>query len=148
MATTAESDSTNRQSSIVTGEIKMRIIKVLIVDDNDRLIQSAKNILANERDIEVIGEVRDGKEAILKAKEFKPDIVLMDVRMPGMNGLAATRELRQIMPEVKTIIFTIYDIDEYRDAATTSGACGFILKKSMRNELTQTIRRAFESRNV
>jgi len=123
----------------------MRIIKVLIVDDNVKFIQSTKNVLSIERDIEVIGEAREGKEAILKAKELKPDIVLMDVRMPGMNGLMATQELKQIMPEVKTIILTIYDMDEYREAATTSGASGFVLKKSMRNELVQTIRMVFES---
>ena len=126
----------------------MRIIKVLIVDDNDRLIQTAKNILANERDIGVIGEARDGEEAIVKAKDLKPDIVLMDVRMPRMNGLAATRELKQIISEVKAIILTIYDMDEYREAAIANGACGFMSKKSMRNELTQTIRMVFESRNV
>ncbi len=60
-----------------------------------------------------------------------------------MNGLAVTLKLKQIMPEVKTIILTIYDMDEYRNAATNSGASGFVLKKSMKNELTQTIRRVF-----
>jgi len=124
----------------------MPTIKVLIADDNAKFIESVKKLLANDQDIEVIGEAREGKEAVLKAKELKPDIVLMDVRMPGMNGLEATRELNQIMPEVKTIILTIYDIDEYRDAAENSGAFGFVLKKSMRNKLIQTIRETFESR--
>ena len=95
----------------------MQTIKVLLVDDNAKFIGFVNNILSGEMDIEVIGEARDGKEAISKAKELKPDIVLMDVRMPNMNGLTATRKLKQIMPEVRTIILTIYDIDEYREAA-------------------------------
>ena len=119
----------------------MQIIKVLLVDDNLKFLQFAKNILSGEKDIEVIGEATDGEEAISKAKELMPDIVLMDIRMPGMNGLGATSVLRRIMPEVKIVILTIYDIDEYRKAAETSGASGYILKKSIRNELIQTKRR-------
>ncbi len=126
----------------------MRIIKVLIVDDNAKFKKSVKNLLLNEQDIEVIGEARDGKEAILKTKELKPDIVLMDVRMPEMGGIEATRRISQIMPETKIIILTIYDIDEYRDAATNSGAVAFILKKSMRDNLIQSIKGAFDSRDV
>jgi DNA-binding NarL/FixJ family response regulator len=106
----------------------MPTIKVLIVDDNAKFIESVKKLLSNEQDIEVIGEATEGKKAILKAKELKPDIVLMDVRMPEMNGLKATRRISQIMPETKIIILTIYDIDEYRDAAINSGQ-GFFMKK-------------------
>ncbi len=126
----------------------MPTIKVLIVDDNAKFKKSVKNLLSNEQDIEVIGEAREGKEAILKAKELKPDIVLMDVRMPKMGGIEATRRISQIMPETKIIILTIYDIDEYRNAATNSGAVAFVLKKFMRDNLIQTIREAFESKNA
>ncbi len=126
----------------------MPTIKVLIVDDNAKFIESVKKLLSNEQDIEVIGEATEGKKAILKAKELKPDIVLMDVRMPEMNGLKATRRISQIMPETKIIILTIYDIDEYRDAAINSGAVAFILKKYMRDNLIQSIRGAFDSRDV
>ncbi len=126
----------------------MPTIKVLIVDDNAKFKKSVKNLLSNALDLEVIGEARDGKEAILKAKELKPDIVLMDVRMPEMGGIEATRRISQIMPEVKVIILTIYDIDEYKDAATNSGALGFVLKKSMRDNLIQSIRGVFDSRDV
>jgi DNA-binding NarL/FixJ family response regulator len=126
----------------------MRNIKVLIVDDNSKFKKSVKNLLSNEQDIEVIGEAREGKEAILKAKELKPDIVLMDVRMPEMGGIEATRRISQIMPETKIIILTIYDIDEYRNAATNSGAVAFVLKKFMRDNLIQTIRGAFGSKSA
>ena len=126
----------------------MPTIKVLIVDDNAKFKKSVKNLLSNEQDIEVIGEAREGEEAILKTKELKPDIVLMDVRMPKMGGIEATRRISQIMPETKIIILTIYDIDEYRDAATNSGAVAFVLKKFMRDNLIQTIREAFGSKSA
>jgi len=126
----------------------MPTIKVLIVDDNAKFKKSVKNLLSNEQDIEVIGEAREGKEAILKTKELKPDIVLMDVRMPKMGGIEATRRISRIMPETKIIILTIYDIDEYRDAATNSGAVAFVLKKFMRDNLIQTIRGAFGSKSA
>ena len=126
----------------------MPTIKVLIVDDNAKFTKSVKNLLSNEQDIEVIGEAREGEEAILKTKELKPDIVLMDVRMPKMGGIEATRRISQIMPETKIIILTIYDIDEYRDAATNSGAVAFVLKKFMRDNLIQTIREAFGSKSA
>ena len=132
----------------MTGEVIILMIKLLLADDSEKFLDFIKEILNVEKEFEVIGEARNGEEAILKAKELKPDVVLMDVRMPGMNGLEASREIKQIIPVVKTIILTIYDIDEYRNAAATSGAFGFILKKSMRKELIQTIREAFESRDV
>ena len=122
----------------------MRIIKVLIADDNAKFIQTVKSFLANEQDIEIVGNAGNGKEAISKAKELKPDIILMDVRMPEMNGFKSTSSIKQIMPEVKIIILTIYDIDEYRKAAITSGASGFVVKNVIKDELVQTIREAFE----
>lgn len=126
----------------------MRTIKVLIADNNAKFIQTVKSFLANEQDIEIVGNARNGKEAISKAKELKPDIILMDVRMPEMNGFKSTSYIKQIMPEVKVIILTIYDIDEYRDAATNSGAVAFVLKKFMRDNLIQTIREAFGSKSA
>ncbi len=123
----------------------MRIIKVLIADNNAKFIQTVKSFLANEQDIEIVGNARNGKEAISKAKELKPDIILMDVRMPEMNGFKSTSSINQIMPEVKIIILTIYDIDEYRKAAITSGASGFVVKNVIKDELIQTIREVFES---
>ena len=122
----------------------MRTIKVLIADNNAKFIQTVKSFLANEQDIEIVGNARNGKEAISKTKELKPDIILMDVRMPEMNGFRSTSSIKQIMPEVKIIILTIYDIDEYRKAAITSGASGFVVKNVIKDELAQTIREVFE----
>ncbi len=122
----------------------MPTIKVLIVDDNAKFIHLVKKILSKGQNIEVIGEAREGHEAILKAKEFKPDIVLMDVRMPEMGGIEATRRISQIMPETKIIILTIYDMKEYREAAMTAGADDYIIKRLVTEELIPAIRNAFE----
>ena len=126
----------------------MRIIRVLIVDDDARFRRFAKRILSNEPDMEVVGEAGDGQEAILKARELKPDVVLMDLRMPGMNGIDATRQMKKEMPVVRVIILTLYDFEEYREAATTAGTVNYILKKSMNGDLIPAIRNAFETKNA
>jgi len=116
------------------------IVRTLIVDDNASFRRRVKEFLASEPDIEVIGEAADAQEAILKAKELQPDLVLMDVRMPGTNGIAATRQLKDEMPELRVIILTIYDLQEYREAALASGANGYVVKKSLIEELVPAIR--------
>ena len=98
------------------------MIRILAVDDDPRFRGFLKEILSAEPNIEIIGEAVDGAEAIHKAEELNPDLILMDVRMPKMNGLKATRQLKEKMPELKIIILTIYDMDEYREAAKAVGA--------------------------
>jgi DNA-binding NarL/FixJ family response regulator len=119
-------------------------IGTLIVDDDASFRRRAKELLASESDIKVIGEAADGQEAILKARELKPDLVLMDVRMPGMNGVDATRQLKAEMPELQVLILTIFDVQEYREAAMASGASGYVIKKSLIEDLVPAIRGAFE----
>jgi len=118
----------------------VQVIRTLIVDDNARFRRRVKEFLASEPDIEVIGQAADGREAILEARELQPDLVLMDVRMPGINGLEATRQLKDEMPKLKVIILTIYDLQEYREAALASGASGYVVKKSLIEELLPAIR--------
>jgi len=118
----------------------VQVIRTLIVDDNAGFRRRVKEFLASEPDIEVIGEAADGREAILKARELQPDLVLMDVRMPGINGLEATRQLKDEMPKLEVIILTIYDLQEYREAALASGASGYVVKKSLIEELLPAIR--------
>jgi DNA-binding NarL/FixJ family response regulator len=122
----------------------MQITRTLIVDDNAGFRRSMKEFLALEPDIEVIGEAADGQEAILKARDLKPDLVLMDVRMPGISGIDATRQLKDELPELKVIILTIFDLQAYRDAAIASGANGYVTKGSLFEELLPVIRGAFE----
>jgi DNA-binding NarL/FixJ family response regulator len=113
----------------------VRRSKVLIVDDDMRFRQRVKQLLACESAVEIIGEAGDGEEAILKAREYRPDLVLMDIRMPGMNGLESIRCLNAEMPDLKVIILTALDLQEYREAAIASGASGFVPKRNVRTEL-------------
>ena len=118
----------------------MQVIRTLIVDDNAGFRRRLREFLASEPDIEIIGQAADGQEAILRARELKPDLVLMDVRMPGTNGLEATRQLKDEMPELRIIVLTIFDLEEYREAAMASGASGYVVKKSLIEELVPAIR--------
>ena len=127
------------------GEERMQIKKVLLVDDDVRFRRFVKELFSSEEDLQIIGEAEDGQEAILKAKELKPDLVLMDISMPRMNGLDATRRLKGIMPELVVIILTIHDLEEYKVAAMASGAYGYVLKKSLMEDLIPAIRWAFKS---
>ena len=122
----------------------MPITRVLIVDDNAKFIKSVKNVLSYEQDIEVIGRAKDGREALSMAQALQPEIILMDVRMPGMGGIEATQRINRIMPKTKIIILTLYDMDEYRDAATKVGAAGYVLKKYMRKQLIPKIKEISE----
>lgn len=113
----------------------MRRAKVLLVDDDPRFIKRVGQFLAAYTDLAVVGEAGDGQEAVLKAGELKPDLVLMDIRMPGMSGLEVTRHLKAEMPALTVIILTIFDLQEYRDAATASGASAFVSKRDMQTVL-------------
>jgi DNA-binding NarL/FixJ family response regulator len=119
----------------------MQVIRVLVVDDNAGLRRRLEEFLSAEPDIEVVGEAADGEQAILKARELQPDVVLMDVRMPGINGLDATRELKNEMPEVKVIMLSRFDLEEYREAARERGASGYVAKSDLVEELLPAIRR-------
>ena len=119
----------------------MPTTRILVVDDDDAFRQRVKAFFAPEADMEVVAETSDGEEAITKAQELKPDVVLMDVRMPGFNGVSATRKLREEMPEVKVIMLSVFDLPEYREAAMVSGASGYVVKKSMMEALLPEIRR-------
>jgi DNA-binding NarL/FixJ family response regulator len=121
-------------------ESTARITRTLIVDDDASFRRRVKEILACEPDIEVVGEAADGQEAILKARELRPDLVLMDVRMPGMSGVHATRQLKGEMPGLKVIILAVFDLQEYREAAMASGASGYVIKKFLLKELLPAIR--------
>ena len=121
---------------------RMHMRKILIVDDDMRLRQFVRELFSPEEDLQIIGEAVDGQEAIHKAQELQPDLVLMDITMPRMNGLDVTRQLKKILPELVIIILTIHDMDEYRKAAIASGASAYVLKKAMMAELLPAVRMA------
>lgn len=114
-------------------------IRVLLVDDHPLVIDGIQARLENEGGIEVVGQAGNGLEAIKLAQELKPDVVLMDVSMPVMNGLEATRELRARSPETRVLILSMHDNREYMVQLIQSGARGYILKDVSAAEMVKAI---------
>ena len=116
------------------------MIRVLIADDQTLVRDGFRMILDAQDDIEVVGEAADGLEAVARSRELRPDIVLMDIRMPGRDGLEATRELLLESPETHVLILTTFDLNEYVYEAMKAGASGFLLKDVPRSQLIEGIR--------
>ncbi|MFF7631975.1 response regulator [Kitasatospora sp. NPDC008050] len=115
-------------------------IRVLLVDDQPLLRVAFTLVLDSQPDLAVAGEAEDGAQAVRLALEHRPDVVLMDVRMPGMDGIEATRRIVEESPDTKVLIMTTFDLDEYAFAALRAGASGFMLKNAQPAELLSAIR--------
>jgi DNA-binding NarL/FixJ family response regulator len=115
-------------------------VKILLVDDQPLMRLGFSMVLAAEEDIEVVGEAADGADAVKAVAALGPDVVLMDVRMPRMNGIEATAVLVEANPEVKVILLTTFDLDEYAFAGLKAGASGFLLKDVRPEELVAAVR--------
>jgi len=115
------------------------MIRVLICDDQDIVRQGLEVILSMASNIEVVGAAEDGAEALELIPQIQPDIVLMDLKMPGMNGIVATQRICDQFPEVKVLVLTTYDADEWVFDAIRSGASGYLLKDTPREELIRAI---------
>ncbi len=122
------------------------MINTLIVDDNPSFIKRLRDFLVTCEECEVIGEASDGEEAISKVRDLKPDLVLMDVRMGGMDGLNAAQRMKDEFPEIEIIILSKYDLHEYREAARIRGAIGYVVKMKMADELMPIIQRVMGER--
>ena len=118
----------------------MRKIKILLVDDHAIMRDGIKALLSIYDDIEVVGEASEGREAIEMARELNPDVVVMDISMPGMDGLEVTRRLTKRNPGMKVIILTQHDNREYILSAIKVGAAGYIPKKALGADLVSAIR--------
>ncbi len=123
-------------------------LRTLIVDDDPRFRQRVRDLLAPEPGITVVGEAVDGMDAIAKARELEPDLILLDIRMPGMNGLDAARQLKTERPEVKILILSLYDLEEYRSIARANGVNGYIVKHSLVEELLPVIHGLERTRQI
>ena len=115
-------------------------IKVLIVDDHPVVLEGLHAMLSTDRNIEIIGEAGDGAEAVKMVEDKGPNVVLMDIRMPNMDGVQATRRIKQQSPSTAVIVLTMYDTDAYVVDAVRAGASGYLLKDAPRELVLDTIR--------
>ena len=115
-------------------------ISVVLADDQALMRMGFRMVLEAEEDIAVVGEASDGTSALAQAKALHPDVILMDVRMPGMNGIEATERIARECPGTRVLILTTFDLDEYAFAGLRAGASGFLLKDTRPTELAEAIR--------
>ena len=115
--------------------------RLAIVDDHELTRESLQNMLSDEPDVEIVGEAADGRQALSLCSRFRPDLVLMDVRMPVMDGLVATREVKQRYPEISVMMLTMHENPDYLLGALKAGAAGYVLKDATREEIIEAVRR-------
>jgi DNA-binding NarL/FixJ family response regulator len=120
--------------------IEIRPISVLVADDHAIVRRGISDVLADEPDIEVVGEAGSGAEALELATRLRPDLVLLDIRMPGSDGIRVTQQIRHQLPETRVLIFTSYEEDEQLHSALRAGAHGYILKTTSPERLLDAIR--------
>lgn len=119
------------------------MIKVLLVDDQDILVEGLKLILGMEQDIEIVGTANNGKKAYEACKWKKPDVVLMDIQMPELNGVEATSIIKKDFPDIKIIVLTTFNDDQYIYDALKNGASGYLLKDTSPSEIAKAVRTVY-----
>lgn len=123
-------------------------IRVLLADDHVLVRQGIRQFLEDADDIVVVGEAADGAQAVRLAEQLKPDLVLLDIQMPGMNGIDATHQIKARLPEVRVLILTAYDEDPYVFALLQAGANGYLLKTAEVEELLRAVRAVCRGESV
>lgn len=123
-------------------------IRVLLADDQAILADGIKSVLQSCEELEVVGIAKDGFEAVALAEELLPDVVLMDIRMPNMNGVIATREIKRKLPNVKVLVLTTFDDSEYILSAINNGASGYLLKDTSSAALIDAVKNACEGDTI
>jgi two-component system, NarL family, response regulator LiaR len=114
--------------------------RILIADDHAMLREGMRNLLEKEKDFELVGEAADGEEAVRLAGKLKPDIIIMDIVMPKLNGIEATKQIKQVSPSTALLILTAYSDIRYIIGLLEAGACGYLLKNSPGKDVTRAIR--------
>jgi len=123
----------------------MNTIRIIVVDDHQVVREGLRHMLQLEEDIEVVGEASNAKEALAQVESLSPDIILMDIKMPGTDGIELTRQLKEKQPSCNIIMLTLYD--EYLTEAIEAGAAGYLLKDVKREELIKAIRAVHQGRS-
>jgi two-component system, NarL family, response regulator LiaR len=118
--------------------------RLLIADDHAMVREGLRSMLANEPDLQIVGEAQDGEEALNLCRRFMPELVLMDVRMPKMDGLEATRAIKEVSPQTAILMVTTYENPEYLVEAIKAGAAGYLLKETTKAQLLSTVRRVLD----
>lgn len=122
----------------------MGLIRTMLVDDSPEFLEAAQRFLASDPQVDILGSARSGKEAVKLVSQLNPDLVLMDLAMPGMNGLTATRQIKSLPNPPQVIILTMHDNHEYRSASDAVHADGFISKSQFGVDLLPLIHHLFE----
>jgi two-component system, NarL family, response regulator NreC len=123
-------------------------IGILIADDHTLLRNGIRALLEDEQDMVIVGEANDGREAVRLADQLKPNVILMDIAMPLLNGLEATRQIKHEHPEINVLVLTMYDHEEYFRQMLEVGASGYIIKRAAANELVAAIRAVYNGEAV
>jgi two-component system, NarL family, response regulator LiaR len=123
-------------------------IRILLAEDHKVVREGTRRLLESQNDFEVVGEASDGIEAVELAKKYKPEIIIMDVSMPRLNGIEATKQIKAIYPNIAILVLTGYDDDEYVFALLEAGAAGYLLKESSGEELIDAIRQVMTGEPV
>ena len=140
---------TDRLQRIGSGEYEQgHVIRILLVDDHALVREGTRRLLETEKDVEVVAEASSGEEAIVVARSLLPDIAVMDISMPGIGGIEATRAIKKDCPETAVLILSAYDDEPYLLALLDAGAAGFLLKNVHGQELLQAIRAVARGESV
>lgn len=123
-------------------------IKVMLVEDHVLVREGTKELLDQEEDLEVVAEAGDGEEAVQLASSKKPDVVIMDIAIPKLNGIEATRQIKDDHPEIAVLVLTAYDDDQYVFAFLEAGAAGYLLKDVRSDDLVRAIRSVYAGESV